>query len=60
MTGARGADFVRLLRRYTPRNDAERTNILSKGLDVVRQYAALLERRVQRSTLAKKFQADTS
>ena len=54
MTGARGADFVRLLRRYTPRNDAERTNILSKGLDVVRQYAALLERRVQRGTRARK------
>ena len=54
MTGARGADFVRLLRRYTPRNDAERTNIAFKGLDVVRQYAALLERRVQRGTRARK------
>ena len=40
MTGARGADFVRLLRRCTPRNDAERNNIAFKGLDVVRQYAS--------------------
>ena len=43
-----------MLRRCTPRNDAERTNILSKGLDVVCQYAALLERRVQRGTRARK------
>ena len=44
----------RLLRRYTPRNDAERNNIAFKGLDVVRQYAALLERRVQTGTRARK------
>ena len=44
----------RLLRRHTPRNDAERTNIAFKGLDVVCQYAALLERRVQRGTRARK------
>ncbi len=43
-----------LLRRYTPRNDAERNNIAFKGLDVVRQYAALLERRVQQGTRARK------
>ena len=43
-----------LLRRCTSRNDAERTNIIFKGLDVVRQYAALLERRVQRGTRARK------
>ena len=36
------------------RNDAERNNIVFKGLDVVRQYAALLERRVQRGTRARK------
>ena len=29
-----------MLRRYTPRNDAERNNIAFKGLDVVRQYAS--------------------
>ena len=29
-----------LLRRCTPRNDAERNNIAFKGLDVVRQYAS--------------------
>ena len=50
---ARGEGYG-LLRRCTPRNDAERTNILSKGLDVVCQYAALLERRVQRGTRARK------
>ena len=44
----------RLLRRYTPRNDAEMNNIAFKGLDVVRQYAALLERRVQTGTRARK------
>ena len=33
-------------------------NITFKGLDVVRQYAALLERRVQSSTRAQKFLAD--
>ena len=44
----------RLLRRHTPRNDAERTNIAFKGLDVVCQYAALFERRVQRGTRARK------
>ncbi len=54
MTGGRDAGFVRLLRCYTPRNDAKRTNIAFKGLDVVRQYAALLERRVQRGTRARK------
>ena len=54
MTGDRGVGLVRLLRRYTPRNDAERTNIAFKGLDVVRQYATLLERRVQRGTQARK------
>ena len=43
-----------LLRRYAPRNDAERNNIAFKGLDVVRQYAVLLERRVQRGTRARK------
>ena len=43
-----------MLRRCTPRNDAERNNITFKGLDVVRQYAALLERRVQRGTRARK------
>ena len=43
-----------LLRRCTPRNDAERNNIAFKGLDVVRQYAALLERRVQTGTRARK------
>ena len=46
-----------LLRRCTPRNDvndAEGNNIAFKGLDVVRQYAALLERRVQRGTRARK------
>ena len=42
----------RLLR--CARNDAERTNIVLKGLDVVRQYAALLERRVQTGTRARK------
>ena len=36
------------------RNGAERTNIVLKGLDVVRQYAALLERRVQTGTRARK------
>ena len=36
------------------RNDIERTNIAFKGLDVVRQYAALLERRVQQGTRARK------
>ena len=36
------------------RNDVKRTNILSKGLDVVCQYAVLLERRVQRGTRARK------
>ena len=39
-------------------NDGKRdrilTNIAFKGLDVVRQYAALLERRVQRGTRARK------
>ncbi|MGN0911783.1 MAG: hypothetical protein ACI4OE_00605 [Alphaproteobacteria bacterium] len=54
MTGGRGAGFVRLLRRYTPRNDAERNNIISKGLDVVCQYAVLLERRVQNGKRARK------
>ena len=49
---ARGDGFVRLL--HSARNDAERNNILSKGLDVVRQYAALWERRVQRGTRARK------
>ena len=43
-----------MLRRCTPRNDAEGNNIAFKGLDVVRQYAALLERRVQRGTRARK------
>ena len=43
-----------MLRRCTPRNDAERNNIAFKGLDVVRQYAVLLERRVQRGTRARK------
>ena len=52
MTGARGTGFVRLLRCV--RNGAERTNIVLKGLDVVRQYAALLERRVQTGTRARK------
>ena len=42
----------RLLR--SARNDAERNNIAFKGLDVVRQYAALLERRVQTGTRARK------
>ena len=41
------------------RNDAERTNIAFKGLDVVRQYAALLERRVQQGTRARKALAVT-
>ena len=36
------------------RNDTERTNIALKDLDVVRQYAALLERRVQQGTRARK------
>ena len=36
------------------RNDAEGNNITFKSLDVVRQYAALLERRVQRGTRARK------
>ena len=31
-----------LLRRYTPRNDAEGNNIAFKGLDAVRQYASKL------------------
>ena len=44
----------RLLRHYIPRNDAERNNIAFKGLDVVCQYAALLERRVQTGTRARK------
>ena len=57
MTGARGAGFVRLLR--CARNDAERNNIAFKGLDVVRQYAALLERRVQTGTRARKALAVT-
>ena len=52
MTGGRGAGFVRFLR--SAHNDTERTNIVLKGLDVVRQYAALLERRVQNSTRARK------
>ena len=52
MTGGRSAAFVRLLR--CARNDAERTNIVLKGLDVVCQYAALLERRAQRGTRARK------
>ena len=54
-----------LLRRCTPRNgvkkddiDGKRDRILTKitfkGLDVVRQCAALLERRVQRGTRARK------
>ena len=59
MTGGRGAGFVRLLRCCTPRNDAEKNNIAFKGLDVVRQYAALLERRVQRGTRARKALAVT-
>ena len=59
MTGARGAGFVRLPRRCTPRNDAVSNNIAFKGLDVVRQYAALLERRVQRGTRARKALAVT-
>ena len=36
------------------RNDAVSNNITFKGLDVVRQYAALLERRVQTGTRARK------
>ena len=36
------------------RNNAEGNNIAFKGLDIVRQYAALLERRVQRGTRARK------
>ena len=52
MTGGRGAGFVRLLR--CARNDAQTNNIAFKGLDVVRQYAALLERRVQTGTRARK------
>ncbi len=36
-----------------------KTNIILKGLDVVRQYAALLERRVQSSTRARKAQVVT-
>ena len=36
------------------RNDAERNNIAFKGLNAVRQYAVLLERRVQRGTRARK------
>ena len=43
-----------MLSHCTPRNDAEGNNIAFKGLDVVRQYAALLERRVQRGTRARK------
>ena len=35
-------------------NDGARNNITFKGLDVVRQYAALLERRVQNGTRARK------
>ena len=35
-------------------NDVKKDDIAFKGLDVVRQYAALLERRVQRSTRARK------
>ena len=31
-----------MLRRYTPRNDAERNNITFKGLDVMRQYTSKL------------------
>ena len=42
----------RLLR--CARNDAVSNNIAFKGLDVVRQYAALLERRVQTGTRARK------
>ena len=57
MTGGRGVGFVRLLR--CARNDVKRTNILSKGLDVVRQCAALLERRVQTGTRARKALAVT-
>ena len=48
-----------MLRRCTPRNDTERNNIAFKGLDVVRQYAALLERRVQRGTRARKALVET-
>ena len=46
---SRGEGY-RLLR--SARNDAKRTNIVSKGLDVVRQYATLLEHRIQTSTQA--------
>ena len=48
---SRGEGY-RLLR--CARNDTERNNIAFKGLDVVRQYAALLERRVQTGTRARK------
>ena len=41
------------------RNDAERNNIAFKGLNAVRQYAVLLERRVQRGTRARKALAVT-
>ena len=37
----------------------KKTTLTFKGLDVVRQYAALLERRVQNSTRARKAQAVT-
>ena len=42
----------------SPARGEVKNNILSKDLDVVRQYAAILERGVQNSTLAKKLPAD--
>ena len=44
--------------RMTGARSEVRNNIIHKVLDVVRQYAALLERGVQSSTLAKKLPAD--
>ena len=45
--------------RMTGARSEVKNNILHKGLDVVRQYAALLERGVQNSTRVRKAQVET-
>ena len=49
-------DDNRMRSFFKPEDDGEQS--LIKGFDVVRQYAALLERRVQSSTRVRKFLAD--
>ena len=48
----------KLFNHPSPAQGEVLNNITFKGLDVVRQYAALLERRVQSSTRVRKFLAD--